>query len=631
MNAALLAQQQERANSLAATSRATFAHMQQRGVNKTMNQRAHETGTEPVYGPLKRPYGERYAAFMGKQSAAYSLKRPELDASLVPNTYFVQSDKLKKTMNNTREVNPHGSENRTEIIKLLRNEEGSSSALNFLENSLVNKKSQAQAETRIKSYKICLTEAGRTAWPPTYESLFEFIAASISCPKPYAIVDVICSDVMAAYPKFDQQDRARINNVLSRLRKKGIIGQKKQKKPISLAMIATLRSKEGEPERKLRCSRRVRIYCSCHKESKNNLLCLICNKDLRKAVNEITAGFKLKMAVDFLVKGLGPDQCEDQLAPHSCSELGVFCSVVDLGNTHQKDVPGAKLISDTGTLIRQRDLHIEGPKLVKLHGTEKFINAGCVNGKCGQLIQTNRGPVLLNNVKTFRIELTTLTTDNKKLDEKVAELLETAHSLRIGPNDGNFKNQIEVLQVEETERLDDIANGVLDNHGNVLTMPQPTYKQQMQQLTVLARMEYAGRCQQWFNNTFPILLESKVTDLKRDLQITKNQDEFEKKMKANVGKGGGKPTTKTRPEPYAKTPGADKGKGKEKKGGGDTAVKGAMPRMCVPWAWGSCPHSAADCNHPHERVTKEEYKQMAESRILGPRLRGLRYEDIPTE
>mmetsp|Transcript_17416 Transcript_17416/g.43375 ORF Transcript_17416/g.43375 Transcript_17416/m.43375 type:complete len:161 (-) Transcript_17416:494-976(-) len=160
-------------------------------------------------------------------------------------------------------------------------------------------------------------------------------------------------------------------------------------------------------------------------------------------------------------------------------------------------------------------------------------------------------------------------------------------------------------------------------------MPQPTYKQQMQQLTVLARGEYAGRCQQWFNTTFPVLLESKVTDLKRDLQTLKNQEEFEKKMKANIGKRGGKPT---RPEPYAKTPGADKkGKGKQPKGGEDTTIRAAMPRMCVPWAWGMCPHSAKDCNHPRERVTKEEFKQMAESRVLGPRLRGLKCEDIPTE
>eukprot|EP00392_Amoebophrya_sp_AT5.2_P013327 g13445.t1 len=333
----------------------------------------------------------------------------------------------------------------------------------------------------------------------------------------------------------------------------------------------------------------------------------------------------------------------------SGSELDVFCSVVDLGNTHQKDAPGAKLISDTGNLTRQRDLHTEGPKLVKQHGAEKFINAGCVNGKYGQLIQTTRGPVLLNNVKTFRIELTSLTTDNRKLDEKVAELLETAHSLRVGPNDADFKQQIEALQVEEQERLDDIANGVLDNNGisplfdlftvqsifcsvavrSALVMPQPTYKQQMQQLTVLARGEYAGRCQQWFNTTFPVLLESKVTDLKRDLQTLKNQEEFEKKTKANIGKRGGKPT---RPEPYAKTPGADKkGKGKQPKGGEDTTIRAAMPRMCVPWAWGMCPHSAKDCNHPRERVTKEEFKQMAESRVLGPRLRGLKCEDIPTD
>eukprot|EP00392_Amoebophrya_sp_AT5.2_P008378 g8399.t1 len=667
---------------------------------------------------------------MGPQSAACSLKRPALDDSLVPNTYFIQSDKLKKTMSNQREVNPQASKNREEIIKLLRDQNQSALALNFMENSLVNKKSQEQAETRIKSYKICMTESGRSAWPPTYESLFEFVSASVCCPKPYACIDIICSDVMAAYPKFDPQDRARINNVMSRLRKKGIIGQKKQKKPLSLAMIATLRSKDGEPERKIRCniraalllafygafrskecealvpatkgkkpqfgyigmryddedgslhadlssfiqkggpkcSRHVRIYCGCHSGDdgkKNNLLCLICNKDLRKAVEGMTSGFKLKYAVDFLVKSLGSDQCEDQLAPHSCrigqavhmflndipafadahlakeeqkalgTELDVFCSVVDLGNTHQKDVPGAKLISDTGNLIRQRDLHIEGPKLVKLHGTEKFINAGCVNGKYGQLIQTARGPVLLNNVKTFRIELQSLTTDNKKLDEKVAELLETSHSLRIGPNDADFKQQIEVLQDEERERLDDIANGVLDNNGNALQMPQPTYRQQMNTLTVLARGEYSGRCQQWFNTTFPVLLEGKVTDLKRDLQTLKTQEDFKKEMKASFQKGGGgKPTNKNRPEPYNKTPGADKkGKGKDggKKGGDDTSVRAAMPRMCVPWAWGMCPHSAEDCNHPHERVTKEECKQMSESRMLGPRLRGLKYEDIPTE
>eukprot|EP00391_Amoebophrya_sp_Ameob2_P008374 CAMPEP_0179000330 /NCGR_PEP_ID=MMETSP0795-20121207/10605_1 /TAXON_ID=88552 /ORGANISM="Amoebophrya sp., Strain Ameob2" /LENGTH=407 /DNA_ID=CAMNT_0020693301 /DNA_START=56 /DNA_END=1276 /DNA_ORIENTATION=- len=383
MNAALLAQQQEAAQSLAATSRAAFANMQRRGVNKAMNLRAHETGTAPIYGPLRKPFGERVAGFMGKQSAASAIKRPALDASLVRNTYFLQSDKLKATTNNKREVNPHGSDNRTEIIKLLRSNDQSSTALNFLENSLVNKKSQAQAETRIKSYRICMTESGRTAWPPTYESLFEFISASISCPKPYACIDVICSDVMAADTKFDPQDRARINNVLSRLRKKGIIGQKKQKKPIALSMIATLRSKDGEPEKKVRrairaalllafygafrakecealvpvgkgdkppfgyigtrydnedsslhadlsnfvqkggprCSRHVRIYCSCCKsetKDKDDLLCLICNKDLRKAVNDITSGFKLKMAVDFLVKSLGSDQCEDQLAPHSC-------------------------------------------------------------------------------------------------------------------------------------------------------------------------------------------------------------------------------------------------------------------------------------------------------------------------
>ena len=195
-------------------------------------------------------------------------------------------------------------------------------------------------------------------------------------------------------------------------------------------------------------------------------------------------------------------------------------------------------------------------------------------------------------------------------------------------------------------------------------MPQPTYKQQMQQLTVLARGEYAGRCRQWFNTTFPVLLEGKVADLKRDLQALRTQEEFEKKMKANIGKGGGGgKQPKNRPEPYNKrtffallysiwcskgfyfsfsiqlsfpppstAKGGDKNKGKGGgKKDGENVIRAAMPRMCVPWAWGCCPHNAEDCDFPHERVSKEDYKQMAESKILGPRLRGLKYEDIPTE
>mmetsp|Transcript_5675 Transcript_5675/g.14153 ORF Transcript_5675/g.14153 Transcript_5675/m.14153 type:complete len:373 (+) Transcript_5675:347-1465(+) len=283
-------------------------------------------------------------------------------------------------MNNKREVAPQRSDNRDAIVKLLRHENQSALAANFLEKSIVNQASQKQAETRARSYKICLTESGRTAWPPTYESLFEFISASISCAHPYAGLDVICSDVMAADKKFDPQDRARINNILGRLRKKGIIGQKKQKKPLSLSMIATLRSKDGEPEKKNRCairamlllafygafrakeceamthvpkgektpfgyigtrfddedgsfhadlsnfiqkggpkcSRHIRIYCACRKDPKDDLLCIICNKNLRKSIERATeSGFKLKPAVDYLVKSLG-DQCEDNLAPHSC-------------------------------------------------------------------------------------------------------------------------------------------------------------------------------------------------------------------------------------------------------------------------------------------------------------------------
>eukprot|EP00392_Amoebophrya_sp_AT5.2_P016571 g16844.t1 len=274
------------------------------------------------------------------------------------------------------------------------------------------------------------------------------------------------------------------------------------------------------------------------------------------------------------------------------NEADVFCSVVDLGSAFHADVPTTKLIQDVGLMLRQRDLHLKAPELLKTTNAEKFVNACAVSGKCGQLISTAKGPVLVNLLKSHRMDLMELTTDKKKLDACLGDLLQQTDSLRVGPNDQFTRNQVDNLKDDERDILEQIANGEVDDNNVPVAMPVPNFQTQINQLTVMARQEYAGRVQDWFETMMPPLLTTKVQDLKRD--------------KRNHG-----------------------GKADQKGGDKSESVKGPLPRMCVDWAWGCC--NTEGRQHPHKRVGREDFKVMAESRVLGARLKGLKYDDLPED
>mmetsp|Transcript_5676 Transcript_5676/g.14156 ORF Transcript_5676/g.14156 Transcript_5676/m.14156 type:complete len:351 (+) Transcript_5676:120-1172(+) len=323
------------------------------------------------------------------------------------------------------------------------------------------------------------------------------------------------------------------------------------------------------------------------------------------------------------------------------AESDVFCAVVDLGAAFHSDVPNAKLIADVGIMIRQRDFHLKGPELLKTTSCEQFINACAVQGKCGQMISTRKGPVLVNIFKSHRMSIMPLSTDQKKLDTVLADLLEQTDSLRVGPNDVATRLQMTNLKEQERDVLEQIADGVLDANGVLVAMPVPTFQTQINQLTVLSRGEYADRVQDWFENMLPSLLTSKVADLKRDLRMEQQAKDAAAAQKAALqqlksSKGGGGSQRNT---PYNN----DKNKGggdksnktnKHSKGGGKglvcEPVKGPLPRMCVEWAWGCC-SAGASCTHPHKKVSKEDFKVMQESRVLGSKLKGLKCEDIPED
>lgn len=54
------------------------------------------------------------------------------------------------------------------------------------------------------------------------------------------------------------------------------------------------------------------------------------------------------------------------------NEADVFCSVVDLGAAYHSDVPTAALIQQVGQMLRQRDLHLKAPELLKTNNAEKY-------------------------------------------------------------------------------------------------------------------------------------------------------------------------------------------------------------------------------------------------------------------
>eukprot|EP00392_Amoebophrya_sp_AT5.2_P003173 g3178.t1 len=208
------------------------------------------------------------------------------------------------------------------------------------------------------------------------------ISASIASEFPYKGLEQVCSDVMNARADFPKDDKLRAHQILNRLKRKGIIGQRAQKKPATLRHVNIFRTKTiaqsyaqirtnlligfyGAFRRKEaaamtflekgeevprgyigvrlcdvdksvhfdltrfiqkggpRSARHVRAHCACEGNEKRRHLCLVCSEANRSAIKNIHAGFDLGKAVEVLrssLKTLSDPMAEelDDSASHSC-------------------------------------------------------------------------------------------------------------------------------------------------------------------------------------------------------------------------------------------------------------------------------------------------------------------------
>eukprot|EP00392_Amoebophrya_sp_AT5.2_P012699 g12806.t1 len=305
-------------------------------------------------------------------------KRRKLDGTeRVKAPYFYESSKVaaatmagKLDLLNMTYTNSNGrkavmSKQRVSIINVLCDPAKAQEAQNQIEKLMVNQRSQQVAESRLLTYKITMQVAGIQAWPATYEKVIAFIAAAVAGTHPHKGIESMVSDVMNATGKFPKDDKDRIHAVINRLKKKGIIGVRAQKRPITLRHISiyspeaahrgpriiktraelligfygAFRRKEAasmtflgpldetprgyigvrlDDEDKSvhfdlsrfvqkggpRCARHVRVYCACEGIKEREYMCLVCDEDNRGQISKIHNGFDLGSSVKTLAQDL---------------------------------------------------------------------------------------------------------------------------------------------------------------------------------------------------------------------------------------------------------------------------------------------------------------------------------------
>lgn len=270
---------------------------------------------------------------------------------------------------------------RQSIIDVLLDPNKSKAAKDQLEKLMCNQASQQVAESRLMTYKITMQVAGLQAWPATYQKVITFISAAIAGEYPHKGLESMVSDVVNATGRFPQDDKDRVRTVINRLKKKGIIGIREQKRPITLRHIGmyspeaaakrprivqtrvelligfygAFRRKEAaamtflgpldetpkgfigvrldDVDRSVhfdlskfiqkggpRCARHVRVFCSCKKNKAHEHMCLVCSEENRSVIRNIYNGFDLGNAVSILGKDVV------SVAPHLGEEYNNMAS-----------------------------------------------------------------------------------------------------------------------------------------------------------------------------------------------------------------------------------------------------------------------------------------------------------------
>ncbi|CAD7930148.1 unnamed protein product [Amoebophrya sp. A25] len=260
-------------------------------------------------------------------------------------------------------------------------------ALSSLDNMLINSRSNAVANSRIKSYEAIMSKTAIKPWPATEVSLYTFIGIAVAAE--YAPTPEIVSDVLAASPKLEDYIGLRTREVIARLRRKGVFGDRNQKQALTLRMIGRLKYSQDAPSSSIiarvastlliafygamrkseaasvvygkpspdyigikydnsdeslvldfsmfrqkggpRCSKVTRIFCACAKDrpqadGRTDQLCLIHSSPLRTYVESLHhGGLDVLWALNTLLKALklSPEEAA-KFATHSCR---VGCAV----------------------------------------------------------------------------------------------------------------------------------------------------------------------------------------------------------------------------------------------------------------------------------------------------------------
>eukprot|EP00392_Amoebophrya_sp_AT5.2_P001233 g1235.t1 len=515
-------------------------------------------------------------------SSIDNAKRRRLDGKEpVKAPYFFESSKVaaatssnKLDLLNMSSTTANGrkapiTKERQSIIDVLVDPQKTDAAQKQVEKLCCNLASQQVAASRLMTYKITTQVAGLQAWPATYQKIITFISACIAGEHPHKGVESMVSDVVNAAGKFPQDDKDRVRAVINRLKKKGAIGIREQKRPIALRHICIYSPAAAANRGPRIVQTRVELLIGFHGAFRRKEAAAM---TFLGPLDETPRGY-IGVRLDDVDKSL---DAQAFVAAHEMRnenatlgrEENILMGVVDMRHVLGDDQPTQADITKLSTMFRQKEFSRTGPTILtsSTMTLEKFLNGMACETKLGRIIQVDTAREAINHIKTYRLNAKEAGCETTKVEEWAAAIVKDATQLQWGPADQGRRDNITQLHTDRAALNARIASGELDAQGAPLQQPVPGFQQQIDTIATAARNEYGVRINIWVTQMFLPLMKQKVEEGIRYAKLQAGVDILKK----------------TRPSPYSKredlwcpeVPSGKVGKGKGGKGKGDKGGKG---------------------------------------------------------
>ena len=128
------------------------------------------------------------------------------------------------------------SNKRSIAVSLASNPALLQSLMQSLNDLSCNQNSARVASSRLSTYRTVVEAANIGAFPPTFLSISTYIGVAVAVP--YGNIRPTVSDILQA-GNCGPDISGPVNSILARLSRKGLLGQGKQKRPVTLRMIAS--------------------------------------------------------------------------------------------------------------------------------------------------------------------------------------------------------------------------------------------------------------------------------------------------------------------------------------------------------------------------------------------------------